>query len=657
MGKVRPILSIGMLASDRLDTLPRCLESLVPIREAFPCEIIVVDTSKNPQIGEVIRKYADKTDTFEWCNDFAKARNACLNLAEGEWFMFIDDDEWFAEPEGLIEFFRSGEYQEYSYAHHRIKNYHDPEFKTYSYGWVTRLTKIFPDTAFHSKVHEYFAPFNGKSKNLHATSYHTGYMFKTKEDQMMHFRRNMQLLQNMEKEEPEELRWKVQILQEYCSVADWDNMEDYGKKTLGYLWGSPRTVEASQFAIIHIAYAIALLHQKHYEEVLRVAEQVADVIGDAVVANAYMKLCKGEGYWGLGKYGDARTCIEEYFENYKVYSMNPEEYNEEGLRIFLCNTFTEVQIAKAYSIRLSSQLRSGYEEEIYDIYPKLQWDNAMVRVYCDLEVELIDYLVRKPDYKMLERALKDAFDNPLIRPNMMKGILDWRQKDATRFLELLGVIGTLDIQNWYKEYALLLTLPQDATGEEVKEAAERFIRLTPDIFVIPAEVIDVLKEHNIDSVDLYKSLEFKQWKDKLNDYLEHNTMEQVGKLQQQLAESSLVDDVRYHYLMMIYMEQKALLGRGEKLSFDQLTELLASFSDYTCLCYEQMGGDQLQTMPVESWPKKYQAAKWLQVFYSEIENDLKSALGCLAKVIVVYPRMADIMQYYLERIQEEILNG
>ena len=275
MAKQKPVLSITMLASDRMDTLPRCLESLTPIRDAIPCELIVVNTSKNPVVHKLITEYADKVDTFEWCDDFAKARNVGVKMSEGEWLMFIDDDEWFAEPEELIRFFQSGEYKEYGYAHHRIKNYHDSEFKTYDYGWVTRLTKLWPDTAFYSKVHEYMAPRKGADKQIFATSYHSGYIFNSEEAQ----------------KEPDELRWKVQMLQEYTSVQDWKNMMQYGKKTLDYLWREARKVDVYHFSILHIGYAIALNQCGHYELVKGVYQKSQDVVKNTVAPKAYMELC------------------------------------------------------------------------------------------------------------------------------------------------------------------------------------------------------------------------------------------------------------------------------------------------------------------------------------------------------------------------------
>ena len=59
MGK-RPVLSISMLVSDRLDTIQRCLDSLKPIMDAIASELILVNTSKNDKVRDVIEKYTDK---------------------------------------------------------------------------------------------------------------------------------------------------------------------------------------------------------------------------------------------------------------------------------------------------------------------------------------------------------------------------------------------------------------------------------------------------------------------------------------------------------------------------------------------------------------------------------------------------------------------
>ena len=109
----KPQLTISLLASDRPIELRRCLDSLRPITDALSCELILIDTSKNPNVNALLREYTEQVYEFEWCNDFAKARNEGLKRAQGEWFLYLDDDEWFVETDELISFFRSGEYKDY----------------------------------------------------------------------------------------------------------------------------------------------------------------------------------------------------------------------------------------------------------------------------------------------------------------------------------------------------------------------------------------------------------------------------------------------------------------------------------------------------------------------------------------------------------------
>ena len=88
------LLSISMLISGR-EEMKKSLDSLQACKENIPCEIILVDTGCNKEQRQLAEQYADKIVNFTWCDDFAAARNAGLKLAEGEWFLYLDDDEWF----------------------------------------------------------------------------------------------------------------------------------------------------------------------------------------------------------------------------------------------------------------------------------------------------------------------------------------------------------------------------------------------------------------------------------------------------------------------------------------------------------------------------------------------------------------------------------
>ena len=88
-------LTISLLASSRTATLERCLDSLKPLLLEVPAELIVVFTGTDERVRQIAERYTDQVIPFTWCNDFSAARNEGLKRAKGEWFLYLDDDEWF----------------------------------------------------------------------------------------------------------------------------------------------------------------------------------------------------------------------------------------------------------------------------------------------------------------------------------------------------------------------------------------------------------------------------------------------------------------------------------------------------------------------------------------------------------------------------------
>ena len=135
-------LTISILASNRKDTIPQCLESLKPLLERVNSELIITDTGCDQDLVEYMRGYTDSIIKFQWCDDFAEARNVGLRLARGQWFMFIDDDEWFEDVSELIDFFNSDESEKYESAKYIVRNYHTSEGKSYTEGVVGRVFRV-----------------------------------------------------------------------------------------------------------------------------------------------------------------------------------------------------------------------------------------------------------------------------------------------------------------------------------------------------------------------------------------------------------------------------------------------------------------------------------------------------------------------------------
>nr|AIA88056.1 Glycos_transf_2 [uncultured Acetohalobium sp.] len=79
--------------------MERCLTAVRPILDEIPSELIIADTGSTDRTLEISKQFTDKVFHFEWCNDFSAARNAVLKRAQGKWFLSLDGDEIFENPE------------------------------------------------------------------------------------------------------------------------------------------------------------------------------------------------------------------------------------------------------------------------------------------------------------------------------------------------------------------------------------------------------------------------------------------------------------------------------------------------------------------------------------------------------------------------------
>lgn len=90
-------ISLSMIVRDEQTYLGPCLNSIKNLAD----EIIVVDTGSVDRSADIARIYGARVYEFNWCEDFAAARNDSLEKANGDWVLILDADEIIA-PEDLV---------------------------------------------------------------------------------------------------------------------------------------------------------------------------------------------------------------------------------------------------------------------------------------------------------------------------------------------------------------------------------------------------------------------------------------------------------------------------------------------------------------------------------------------------------------------------
>lgn len=88
-----PPITLCMIVKDETHNLADCINSLA----GLPDHIIVVDTGSTDDTVAIASSLGAEVRHFEWCDDFAAARNASIEDVPGEWILWMDADDRVSE--------------------------------------------------------------------------------------------------------------------------------------------------------------------------------------------------------------------------------------------------------------------------------------------------------------------------------------------------------------------------------------------------------------------------------------------------------------------------------------------------------------------------------------------------------------------------------
>lgn len=223
-----------MIVKDEEELLPQCLASV----QGAVDEMIVVDTGSSDRSVQIAQQHGAVVVPFEWCDDFAAARNAGLEQASGDWILFLDADEaldgaareqirsWTAVSgcDGLFL---------------NIHNYTGTGQQGATVNPVLRLFRNAPGHRFEGRIHEQIAAAicrGNPEAAFHVTDmviHHYGYQTAIVESKDK-VNRNVRLLQQAVEEEPDQPFHHYNLGVEYLRVGEAERaLETFGVARMG----------------------------------------------------------------------------------------------------------------------------------------------------------------------------------------------------------------------------------------------------------------------------------------------------------------------------------------------------------------------------------------------------------------------------------------
>lgn len=612
------LLSISILISNRPDTVEKCLKSLDSLRGRVPSELILVDTGCGEQVRKIMEPYADKIVEFEWCNDFSKARNAGLKQAGGEWFLYLDDDEWFEDTAELEDFFLSDKHLRYNYGGYLVRNYFDLMGKEYRDVYVGRLIRLDPDTEFVHAIHETFSKVRGAQIRLHSYVHHYGYAFRNEEEKKKHSQRNLELLLAEHEREPGELHHAAHLIREYNALKEWE-------KSIRISWEGIRNADQSVSTEQYMGGLYVNIVRNHinlgkYANAVRAGEEYLQLDNSDEIDRAAVCYNLCIAYLEMREYTKSLEAAERYLRFYEKWRENREAtvFYE-----FIAIAFMdEVCRQAALCIAVQDGIKTGKDALAKKYFDEIDWNV----VHDMMETKGVQDMVQA---LVLEILFTDA-DTMKVYTAMMKALLE----DGT----LTGMAAEEIYRNLRKEPAAVLMRAKEVGLWEIarKEHADM--------------------ERVIAGIPLYR------WEEAAEKTVETLGWGEIQELQGYLQEVLDADSFYLLYWNIPYRMRKICLmmedGDSEGKNENDITEsvvreLLAYAAENERLC-RRLYREELFDQTPELLPQGCQASlKLKNMAEAAEEGDFQRALSDVREALEIMPQLSNVLKYCTNWLSEQ----
>ena len=545
-------LSISLLSSGRIGTIERCLSSLVVFKEQLHTEIVIVDTDPEHRedVRAILDRYADKIIPFSWCDDFAAARNAGLSACTGEWFLFIDDDEWFIDAQPIIDFLKSREQSRYHWVDYSIQNYTNTDLSEYTDAWVTRLVRRTDQLRFIGRVHEYLDPLIGSPKVLRAIEGHTGYLYADAEERKAHDERNIGLLERLIEEDPNQPRWWLQLLQEYEGTETYEKKREFCLDCLKKL----RKKNGEGFDRSRGLFAGFLIRlerqKKDWKAETKVFEEMAKEKRYRDVAKAYMALDAAQAYF----YSDDLEQAEKYCRVYLKYYRrlhNKDELAHDDLMFYMTETFDPHMWGLACNLLMYLEMRDGRFGSFDKYFDKAEWSDELRYDFRGYELKLLEIVEGSEYNARFSHMLQTFWKGSKARSVLQDRLAELGKEKGEPYWRLVEAVIKAEVSDPTPyEVDILWCDHQDAPVDY----SERYCGLIKEgnPFSMDSSLWIIANKRKVPLSEILDRMPFPKWRKCVDQFVEKASLEAIRNITEQYdMQKDTGSDHRYYYLKCV----------------------------------------------------------------------------------------------------------
>ena len=648
------LLTISILISNRPDTVEKCLQSLDSLRKNVPCELLLTDTGCGEKVRAIIEKYADVVLEFEWCHDFAKARNLGVDAARGEWFLYLDDDEWFEDTKEIEEFFCSGLYKNYGAVLYLQRNYHNLKGTMYFDAPVSRMVRLGKGVRLQYSIHEAFQNSKGPVKLVHSYVHHYGYIYKNKYDKYKHSQRNLVPLLEEHEKTPYNLRHNAQLAQEYNAIGEHIKSIEISLKGIeDYRQGESRQGNLNS---LFVNVVERYLEMYRYEDAISYAEKyIADERLNRL-GMARISMLVIVAFYELEQYEKCEQYCDVYMKMYGDYCQNEDWYTAQA-GLFLTNSFDDGKRYKAVCFGISAILKLKKFQKARKLFDEIDLSSKVLVLEVELLTSVINAFVTE---KVSENhpcvyMLNKLFEREQLHSKIIEHLEGVRRENPNVLKENLYKWRYLKGDCWYITYLNL-----DVENEDKREVVKQFKKLWNETkSILPqsiklglwelAEIADIDLDEVIEEIPYYK------WEEAVRGTVSALDDKELQALDEFICRT-YKKETRHRKCWECYYIKKELDELEEEcVEEEQTIAKLMRFSELEMSLAKEIYKSEIFEMHKEVLPGDVQAAIYLSKINSCMDRgEYMQAIRLLREVKNVLPSFAIPIKVYIKCIEKQV---
>jgi len=668
MKKEQILLSISILMSGRKET-KKCLDSLKPLMSEIPCELILVDTGCDEDTRKLIETYTDNIITFEWCKDFSKARNAGLKKATGKWFLYLDDDEWFEDPSEIIEFFKSGEYKKYHSGCYVQRNYNDYIESDYTDCLVSRMIELRKETRFYSSIHEYMEPFYGPAKLFNTYVKHFGYIFNNPEEKYNHAKRNVELLIDMMNKKPMELRWDMQILQEYSSMGENEKIIEIAQDAIRKfhrLRKDQRTDRVTRTFGSFYAYLVDAYDRKFdYDKEIETFDKALKEKDLGNLSIAYMCTTMTMMYFRREEYEKAIETFKTYIDVYKKIAHDKDEMYRQGA-LLVESTFQKTYYEDMLLHGIMASVKLGQDEILEEYFYQLGWKDSRMLLHPSLQKIVITHMAEAPfreSYINMAKTMAERVNNissviPILKE--IEGKYRSASKDTEeceekkQFFRIVRIFSHVDHSHWYITYLRILNAKEEGNMEEIPSLYDKLFAHVFDMFNLDKAIWEIAEEAKVEMEPFFLRVDFDTWRNGICQWMENSDRADIAYKEKMIQQWKRTDSFWYDFLDM-KIKEGYLLHPVEGITFEEIEKELFDFAHAEDIFYRHFFKEETFDSFPEALPQECRIAeRLLEVEKARMISNDSKAMEKMKNLAGVYEPLKDTIKLYARKFGEYV---